>query len=366
MDLPADAGAGAEAVTDVLFPAGSAYAPTPLFDLPRLAVHLGIAQVLVKDEGARPLGSFKALGGTFAGLRALARAAGADLRVVASGAVDGLPVLLCASDGNHGLAVAEAARRAGTRARVYLHGAVPEARAARIAARGAETVWVEGTYDDAVLAAAAAARNGAGVLVADTGDDPDDPVVRDVMAGYAVVARELRDQVEAAGTAHPTHLYVQAGVGGLAAALADALADWLAPPGAVVVVEPEAARCVGPALDAGRPLQIDGDLATSAEMLACGRASAPALEVLRRHGVRALGVDEPTLLAAPDLLRLNGGPATTPSGAAGLAGAMASLADVDVRAQHGLGAASRLLLIATERPPTTRVRPVSPRGGPAT
>ncbi|MFC7553775.1 pyridoxal-phosphate dependent enzyme [Pseudoroseomonas wenyumeiae] len=93
-----------------------AYAPTPLLDLPALARRLGVAQVLAKDEGQRMLGSFKSLGGTFAGLCALSRAAGVPVEALLDPArrpATPLPALICASDGNHGLAVAAAARRVG-------------------------------------------------------------------------------------------------------------------------------------------------------------------------------------------------------------------------------------------------------------
>ncbi|MET7247333.1 pyridoxal-phosphate dependent enzyme, partial [Methylobacterium sp. EM32] len=225
-----------------------AYAPTPLLTLPALARRLGVAQVLAKDEGRRMLGSFKSLGGTYAGLTALARAAGMDLPALLAARPAGQPALICASDGNHGLAVAAAARFAGAPARVFLHAGVPPARARRIADEGAEIVRVSGTYDDAVEAAAGAARAGAGLLVADTTDDPEDPIVRDVMAGYGVMAAEIRDQ--AGNGPRPTHLFVQAGVGGLAAAMAEGLAGWLSHPGLVVAVEPEQAACLAPALAA--------------------------------------------------------------------------------------------------------------------
>ncbi|MFO1071892.1 MAG: pyridoxal-phosphate dependent enzyme [Geminicoccaceae bacterium] len=92
-----------------------AYAPTPLHDLPALARRLGIAGLLAKDEGCRALGSFKSLGGTYAGLRALMRATGTDLACLLDPArrPARLPALHCASAGNHGLAVAAAARCAG-------------------------------------------------------------------------------------------------------------------------------------------------------------------------------------------------------------------------------------------------------------
>jgi diaminopropionate ammonia-lyase len=325
-----------------------AYAPTPVRGLPRLASRLGVAQVLAKDESGRALGSFKSLGGTYAGLRALARAAGQDVPTVEALRGQELPALLCASDGNHGLAVALAAQLAGATATVFLHESVPPARARRIEALGAEVVRVPGTYDAAVAAAADAARAGRGLLVADTTDDPNDPVVRDVMAGYGVMAAELRHDVDTEGRSRPTHVFVQAGVGGLAAAVAEALGGWLAPPAVLVVVEPSAAACVGAALEAGRPVQLAGDLETSASMLSCGRASAPALEILRRHGVRAVSVAEDLLLQAPQLLAETGGPRSTSSGAAGLAGAMAALADPALAAELRLGPESRLLLLVTE------------------
>ncbi len=105
-----------------------AYAPTPLLDLPALAGRLGVSQVLAKDEGHRRLGSFKSLGGTYAGLRALARLARMGITDLLAARPKGQPTLITASDGNHGLAVAAAARFAGAAARIFLPGGVPKAR----------------------------------------------------------------------------------------------------------------------------------------------------------------------------------------------------------------------------------------------
>jgi diaminopropionate ammonia-lyase len=316
------------------------HAVTPLLDLPSLAVALGVGRVLVKDEGARPLGSFKSLGGVYAGLRVLARSAGigvATLIAEAGGRV--LPALVCASDGNHGLAVSAAARLAGTRARVFLPEAVSATRIERIRAKGGEPVIVHGTYEDAVAAAARLARETGAILIADTSADPADPVVADVMAGYGIMAEEMREQFPA----QPTHLFVQAGVGGLAAAIADKLQ------GRVVVVEPEKAACVAAALAAGRIVTVPGDLVTSAEMLSCGEASAPAMAVLRRRGAQAVTVSETELADTPGFLRAHGGPSTTPSGACGLAGLRHVMADRAVAPTLGLDDKSVVLVIVTER-----------------
>jgi diaminopropionate ammonia-lyase len=329
------------------------YAPTPLVDLPRLATRCGVAKVVLKNEGLRPLGSFKALGGLYAGLRALARAAGlADIAtlVAARRPRETLPALICASDGNHGLAVAAAAEFVGAPARIYLHDGVPPARSKRIAFRGAEIVRVGGTYDDAVVEAAGAAARGEGLLIADTAADEDDPVVADVMAGYGLMAQEIVEQLRALGDERPTHLFVQAGVGGLAAALAEGVSGQMAGDRRIVVVEPDTAACVAAALMAGCPVRVPGNLETSAEMLSCGVASAPALKILLRHAATAMAVGEAALTDAVTTLLVCGGPATTPSGAAGLAGLLAAPPGLPLARDLGIDGESRVLLVATEGP----------------
>lgn len=329
------------------------YRPSTLIELPRLAQLAGVGRVFVKAENERPLGNFKVLGGMHAGLSALARATGvATLQELSKNTpqAKALPRLICASAGNHGLAVAAAARHAGTHVSIYLPVGVSQTRAARIQAQGADIVWVEGTYDDAVLSAAAAATRGEGLLVPDTSDDPDDMVVRDVMAGYGLLTRELvaqlRDQVQD----QPSHLFVQAGVGGLAAAMAQGLCHAMRERRTLLVVEPAAAACVARALEQAHPhpVRIEGALHTVAEMLSCGLASAPALPILLEHHAQSVLVDETRLQAAVGILSAAGGPQTTPSGATGLAGLLHVAADPLLRAKHHLDTSSSVLLIVTE------------------
>ena len=305
--------------------------PTPLVDAPALARLAGVGRVSLKDEGKRLLGNFKSLGGMYAALRAIARHGGS-------------PRVVCASDGNHGLAVAAAARQAGVEARIYLPlGASPE-RSARIEQQGGEIAWIDGTYDEAVAAARDAAERGDGILVPDTTAQLSDPVVDDVMAGYGQICSELLDQLPEP----PTHLFVQAGVGGLAAAMADGIAAHMAKPARIVVVEPEAAASVKAALEAGHPMLISGNLETCAEMLSCGLASAPALRTLIHCGAVPLPVTEEQLLGAVERLAALAGISSTPSGAAGLAGLLAAARDKDIRATFEMDETSRVLLIATE------------------
>src|SRR5262249_56540991 len=111
------------------------YRPTRLIELAALARRMQVGRVFVKAEGERPLGNFKVLGGMLAGLRALARAGAGSV-----------PRLICASDGNHGLSVAAAARRGVAKAVIYLPAHVSRSRAARIEALGGEIIWISGTY----------------------------------------------------------------------------------------------------------------------------------------------------------------------------------------------------------------------------
>lgn len=332
--------------------------PTSLLELPALAELAGVGRVFVKAEGERPLGSFKALGGMIAGIRALATAGGiADPSELFTGNTSrkrragalGPTRLICASEGNHGLAVAAAANKAGTQAMVFLPREVSATRIARIEAFGAEIVRVNGTYDDAVTAAEAAAARGEGLLIADTASDPDSPVVNDVMAGYGLLADELIDQFRERSLERPTHLFVQAGVGGLAAAMVEGLQSLLRPPQRFLIVEPDTAPCVARALQRGEPALIEGDLHTCASMLACGMASAPALRILQRHSVASVLVSEVQLRVAAAELRNAGGPVTTESGASGLAGLLQVAARHELRSRHQLDSDSIILLIATER-----------------
>lgn len=312
--------------------------PTALRDMPALARACRLRRVLLKAENERQLGNFKSLGGTTAVDHVLARVpweTGAALRV------------LCASDGNHGLAVAAAAARRGISARVYLPSSTAPERIERIQRASAEVHLVDGTYDAAVLAAQAAAALGEGELVPDTSDDPEDEIVLAVMEGYRRVAREVADQLTADDLPRPTHMFVQAGVGGFAAAMAGGLRGAMASDARIVIVEPERAGCVGAALEAGQVIQIGGGLESEAAMLSCGRASAAALAILRAFPAQAMLVNEEAVATGPRVLAKEG-IATTPSGAAGVVGLLKASQDRLLRRQFNLGEHVTALVFVTE------------------
>ena len=333
------------------------YRPTPLHRLDGLAASLGIGTLWLKDEGGRfGLGSFKALGGAYAVVHLLRERLGGALSVadVAAGRAAARVAdvtVCCATDGNHGLAVAWGARRAGAQCTVFLPGPVSEGRERAIAAQGAAIRRVEGSYDEAVRACAGEAAARRWLLVSDTSHAGGDEAPSRVMHGYAMLADEIRDTLSAG--AAPTHLFVQAGVGGLAAALIGAFrqdAGAASPRG--VVVEPMSADCLYRSALAGRPSPASGDLDTVMACLAAAEVSPLAWQVLATGAFAFMALDD---AGAVDAMRfaaapLAGDPALVlgESGAASLGGLMAVAGDAEARAALGLDEASRVLAIGSE------------------
>jgi diaminopropionate ammonia-lyase len=337
------------------------YAPTPLLALPGLAARLGVAELRYKDERGRfGLGSFKALGGAYAvanvlRLRAMAARglAAVSSRELLAGGFDDVvraATVTCATDGNHGRSVAWGAQLFGCRCVIFVHEHVSAGRRAAIARYGAEVRAVRGNYDDAVRHAAATAAAEGWTVVSDTSYPGYRDIPLDVMHGYGVMAAEIAQQLEGAA---PTHVFVQAGVGALAAAVcASFWLHWGAQRPRFVTVEPTRADCVYRSLEAGRPVVVGGSLQTVMAGLACGEVSELAWPVLHAGTDAAVALDDAWALEA---MRVLAAPAAGDppivageTGGAGLAALLAAHADPALRSCLGLDATSRVLLLGSE------------------
>jgi diaminopropionate ammonia-lyase len=316
-------------------------APTPLVHLPALASALDFRDVWVKDETLRfGLPAFKSLGVEFAVDALRTR-----------GDLDGVTTLVCASAGNHGRAVARAARTAGLRARIFLDTGVSPARVAAVASEGAEIVRVEGTYDDAVRVAADNAVATGGFVVSDTSYPGYERVPFDIMLGYT----RIMDEAEAAWAADgpPEVLVVQAGVGGLLAAVASWSA-WRYGDGRprLIAVEPTDAACVQASARAGTATALPGPLTTIMAGLRCGEVSPLAFEVVRDLVDGYVAVDDTWCRAGMRQLARPVGDdramAVGTSGAAGVAALLAVAVEPSARAALGLRETDRVMTIATE------------------
>jgi diaminopropionate ammonia-lyase len=367
---PAPAGApDAPARPAVLDPAGAAaawaeitawpdYAATPLRALDDLAGALGLAAVRYKDEAGRfGLGSFKALGGPYAVRRHLGAVLAAALgrAVTTAELLDGRHrrltaalTVTTATDGNHGRAVAWAAQRFGCRAVIYLHRGVSPGRQAAIERYGATVVRTPGHYDDSVRQAAADAAANGWTVVSDTSYEGYREIPRDVMHGYTVMVAEALQQWP--DGAPPSHVFVQGGVGALAAAVAAALGQRLATRRPrIVVVEPERAACLYASARAGAPTAAAGDLDTIMAGLACAEVSRLAWDVLAHAADAFMTVPDQAAIDAMRWLAARRPPVVAgESAVAGLAGLRAAAADAAARAALGLGPDSRVLLFGSE------------------
>lgn len=332
---------------------------TPLLALPGLARELGLGAVHVKDEGRRlGLGSFKALGGSYAVIRLALEAAAerlgrpvdvAELRNPEIWAISGTLIFACATDGNHGRSVAQGASLIGAKSVVFVHAGVSDARVAAIARFGAEMVRVEGDYDHSVAEAARTSAENGWTVVSDTSWPGYERIPALVMQGYTALLREALRALPAA----PTHVFVQAGVGGIAAALAGHLS--LALGGdrpSFVVVDPARAACLFESARAGRLVRVAPGAPTVMAMLECYEPSRIAWRILSRVADGFMTVDEADAVAAMNRLArpAPGDPAIVAgeSGGVGLAGVIAAVGDPAVKAALGLDGGSRVFVVNTE------------------
>lgn len=335
------------------------HASTPLLSLPALARQAGVGSIHVKDEGRRlGLGSFKALGGAYAVVRLVLEEASRvlgrpvdmaewqsdDVRAVAAGMT-----VACATDGNHGRSVAQGAQLTGARAVIFVHAGVSEGRIAAIARFGAEMIRVDGTYDDSVREAAETAEKRGWTVVSDTSWPGYERIPGLVMQGYTALVREALDAL----AEPPSHVFVQAGVGGIAAAVAGTLALTFGKKRPLfIVVDPARAACLYESARAGRPVTIPHGEPTVMAMLECYAPSLVAWRVLSRAADAFMMVDEADAIAVmrrlADPVRDDPAVVAGESGGVGLAGLLKAAADPRIAAALGLGPASRVLVINTE------------------
>ncbi len=332
---------------------------TPLRALPSLAADLGVGAIHLKDEGYRlGLGSFKALGGAYAVIRLVLEAAErelgrplgiADLRTPDVAKISSAMTFGCATDGNHGRSVAQGAQLVGARSVIFVHGGVSDARVEAIARYGAEMVRVAGTYDDSVAEAARVCEAKGWTVVSDTSWPGYERIPGLVMQGYTAIMREALEKLPAP----PTHVFVQAGVGGIAAATAAYLADRFgeARP-TFVVVDPARAACIFETARTGHPVKLQHGEPTVMAMLECYEPSLLAWRILSRTADAFMTVEDEDAVEVMNRLArpLGHDPVVVAgeSGAAGMAGLFRAARDPEIRAAIGLDRNSRVLLIVTE------------------
>lgn len=335
------------------------HAETPLVALPALAAEIGVGSIHVKDEGHRlGLGSFKALGGAYAVIRLVLEEAAhrlgravdvselhsSDVREVAE-----TMTVACATDGNHGRSVAQGAQLLGARAAIFVHAGVSDERVAAIARFGAEMIRVDGTYDDSVREAARIAEEKGWTIVSDTSWPGYERIPGLVMQGYTALVREALRAMKQP----PTHVFIQAGVGGIAAAIAGHMAIAFGDQRPTfTVVDPARAACLFETARAGHLVTVAHGEPTVMAMLECYQPSLVAWRILSRIADAFMTVEEDEAISVMKRLADPAGndPAIVAgeSGGVGLAGLIRAAGNPEIKQALSLHDHSRIFVVNTE------------------
>lgn len=343
------------------------YRPTPLRKLKGLSKTFGLSEFYVKDESYRfGLNAFKVLGGSYAIGRYLAHRLGMDISELSFEKLNspdirkqlGEVTFVTATDGNHGRGVAWAAAHLGQKSVVYMPKGSAEERLKNIQREGAEASITDMNYDDAVRFAAAKAKEHGWVVIQDTAWEGYTDIPLWIMQGYATMAIEACQQLAGYQAQAPTHVFLQAGVGSLAAAVQAVMVNVYpdAPP-KVVIVEPNAADCIYKSFAAndGQPRFVGGDMSTIMAGLACGEPNIIGWEILRNYS--EMGISCPDWVAArgmrilgnpigDDVRVISGESGAVTTGLVSLL--MTNPALFEVRKKLDLNESSRVLVFSTE------------------
>lgn len=265
------------------------YTPTSLVPLKNMAASLGIESIYYKDESKRfNLGSFKALGGAYGVMQYLKKkiqekittdVSTEDIRRKKYVDLTQDLVVTTATDGNHGRSVAYGASLFGCKCRIFIHSEVSEGRKRAMEKFGAEVIRVRGNYDDSLRECINEANKNNWQIISDTSYEGYTEYPRFIMAGYTVLAREIVNQLSKKSL--PTHIFLQAGVGGFAAAMCTIfLNEWGGENIKIIVVEPNYAPCLIESAIDGEPKVFDIKKETIMTGLSCGEPSILAWEIL--------------------------------------------------------------------------------------
>ena len=341
------------------------YDVTPLAALDNLAGELGVGGIYVKDESPRfGLGSFKALGCTFALASYIAQALGTSVWELDYSTLPeaarrlGEFTFFAATDGNHGRAVAWAARELGQKAIIYMNKGCPQVRLDHILREGAEASISELNYDDTIrYVNALTAKTPNSVIVQDTAWEGYEDIPGWIMQGYGVMVLEACEQMRELGV-KPTHMMIQAGVGAFAGAAQGFVSNLYGEDAPVsFVVEPSVADCYyrSAMRGDGEAVYVGGDMKTIMAGLACGEPGAISWDIIKNKSDYFVTIEDSSaargmrVLGAP----MRGDPRVISgeSGASGMGFLLELLTNSDLaelRKKAGIDRNSRVLLFSTE------------------
>jgi len=262
------------------------YFPTPLIKLNKLDKELNLKNIYYKDEDKRfDLKSFKALGGAFA----VYKIATEKKNITVS----------TATAGNHGRSVAWGAQRLGLKCKIFISENVSESRAMAMRDLGADVIRVEGNYDNSLKKRIEQSNKNKWEIVQDVSWEGYKEVPKLIMAGYTIMIKEILDEIDSNSI---THVFLQAGVGGMAAAMIAGFAKLSKNIPKFIVVEPENANCVFKSIQNNKPTSIDIKKETVMGGMSCGDVSSIAWEILKNSTNYCMTIPDNAISTAIALL----------------------------------------------------------------
>tara|TARA_B100000131_G_scaffold289334_1_gene301288 strand:+ start:149 stop:1276 length:1128 start_codon:yes stop_codon:yes gene_type:complete len=241
------------------------YSPTPLISLNKLNDKLKLNKIFYKDESKRfHLKSFKALGGAYAVEKIIK---GNDKKVIAT-----------ATAGNHGRSVAWGSQKNNLECKIFISEFVSESRAQVMRSFGADVIRVKGNYEDSLNECIKQSKKNNWQIVQDVAWEDYKLVPKLTMAGYSVMMKEVSEQITSEKI---SHVILQAGVGGMAAAMVAGIARYLDHIPQIIIVEPDSAACVLESIKKGKIEKISIEKESIMGGMSCGEVSLVPWEILK-------------------------------------------------------------------------------------
>ena len=312
------------------------YSPTPLISLNKLSKELNLNKIFYKDESKRfNLKSFKALGGAYA----VEMIAKEHKKLVIS----------TATAGNHGRSVAWGSKKLGLKCKIFISEYVSESRAKVMKNFGAEIIRVKGNYDNSLKECIKQSNQNNWQIVQDVAWEDYRLVPKLTMAGYSVMMKEISDQIN---NQKISHIILQAGVGGMAAAMIAGIASYLNHVPKIIIVEPDSAACVLESIKTGKVEKISINKESLMGGMSCGEVSLVPWQILKNSTNYCVTVSDDYISKTIKFLagskfsdeKIVGGECSTP----GIISLIGLYNNIEVRKKINLNNDSNVLLFGCE------------------
>ena len=251
------------------------YKKTPLVRLNKLSKELGLGEVFYKDESKRfHLKSFKALGGAYA------------VDYISKGKKN--IIISSATAGNHGRSVAWGAKRLGLKCIIFISKNVSEERARSIKNLGAKVIRVKGNYENSLKTCQMQSKKYGWKIIQDVSTKNYSLIPKLTMAGYSLMIKETSVQTNK----YITHIFLQAGVGGMAGGIVAGVARYFKRIPKIIIVEPKYADCVLQSIKIGKMKKIKIKKESIMGGMSCNKMSLVPWKILKNATDFCLSVED--------------------------------------------------------------------------